>query len=113
MSEPVPINGNTHITVGDIINSMGVAIGPDARSYVRIYRGPNYPRPDYRSTIEDLVTHHTKAFVGREQNVRELMNFAAAQQPGYLLLEVAERALKNVARIADHTPNPIQLSHIA
>jgi len=68
------------ITVGDIYNSHGVAIGPNARV---IYQGPGYPRPDYRSEIAHRLTHLQQTFVGRAALLTDLTDSPSA---GYTVL---------------------------
>jgi len=68
------------ITVGDIYNSHGVAIGPNARV---VYQGPGYPRPDYRSEIAHRLTHLQGTFVGRGALLTDL---TAAPHAGYTVL---------------------------
>lgn len=79
--------GGDHITVGDIIGNIGVAIGPGARAEVHIFHGPSYPRPDYHIEISGRQQHYTQVFVGRELDITVLETFAASPDPGYLLIE--------------------------
>lgn len=68
------------ITVGDIYNSHGVAIGPNARV---VYQGPGYPRPDYRTEIANRLAHLQQTFVGRGDLLTDL---TAAHHGGYTVL---------------------------
>ena len=63
------------ITVGDIYQSQGVAIGPNARV---IYQGPGYPRPDYPSEVAARLQYLQSHFVGRESLLRDLTTPGAA-----------------------------------
>ncbi|MEN9933832.1 MAG: hypothetical protein RLZZ387_411 [Chloroflexota bacterium] len=87
MTYPTARYQPAQIQVGDIIGSTAVAIGHGARASVRIYSGPSYPRPNYRAAIEDLVAHHSQAFVGRVDALAAVMAFAAEPSPGALLIE--------------------------
>ncbi len=80
LREMVTAGAPAAITVGDIYNSHGVAIGPGARV---VYQGPGYPRPDYRSEIATRLTHLQSVFVGRESLLDELATPGAS---GYVLL---------------------------
>src|SRR5689334_17237212 len=85
-------SGGDNISVGNITNSEVIAIGRNAVAIkasgdVIFYEGTSYPRPDYRSDIEDLVTFYTKRFVGREKDWLHIVQFATQETPGYLLVE--------------------------
>jgi hypothetical protein len=80
------------ISFGDIIDSEAVAIGRYAVAVkttgdVSIYKGPAYPRLDYRSEVAHLIDFYTQTFVGREDERERLASFAGQESPGYLLVE--------------------------
>jgi len=70
------------IQVGNIVNSSGIAIGPNARV---TYQGPGYPRPNYRSEIASRLSFYGTVFVGRESLLTEIMQ-PAIPAPAYSLI---------------------------
>lgn len=80
------------IGVGDIRDSRAVAIGRgavaiEARGNVTLYQGPTYSRLDYRAEVAPLLEFYCRSFVGREQELRALYEFARQESSGYLLVE--------------------------
>src|SRR5689334_13307624 len=80
------------ISVGDIRDARGVAIGAGALGVsagrdVNIDLRQAFPRPDYRGDVASLISFYTKTFVGRVREWNRLTSFASERLGGYLVVE--------------------------
>jgi hypothetical protein len=87
------------VTVGSIVNSTGVAVGPNARV---TFEGPGYPLPDYRSEVDNRLAYYRETFIGREALLAELMQPPAPTPYTVVTAPAGFGKSALAARLVDH-----------